>query len=346
MPHDPAELTREQRSFVKEAVAELAEDERVSPVKLALFCEIVKHRDWRPSTLRTLGGVRGVGVAFLEQTFCAASAPLENRLHQRAALAVLRRLLPEDVVGIKGSTRSRADLLQASGYAQDADAFDELLRVLDQETRLLTPVEHHEDPEDQISANHPASEQYYQLSHDYLIGSLREWLGRKQKETRAGRAELRLAERAAIWNAKPENKHLPKFWELLSIRYLTHRRDWTDTQRRMMDRATQHLALRGLLALVVLALSIGGGIMTVRRIRAHQLVDSLTTAQVSAVPGIVNQLQWYRRAAEPRLRNLLQDETSADGQGMRYALALLPWDSGQVSGVLASMLRTMPKHSG
>jgi hypothetical protein len=38
---------------------------------------------------------------------------------------------------------------------------------------------------------------YYQLTHDYLVPSLREWLTRKQKETRRGRAELRLAERAA-----------------------------------------------------------------------------------------------------------------------------------------------------
>jgi hypothetical protein len=32
---------------------------------------------------------------------------------------------------------------------------------------------------------------------------------RKQKETRRGRAELRLAERAALWASKPENRHLP-----------------------------------------------------------------------------------------------------------------------------------------
>ena len=50
---------------------------------------------------------------------------------------------------------------------------------------------------------------YYQLAHDYLVHSLRDWLTRKQRETRRGRAELRLAERSASWNAKPENRHLP-----------------------------------------------------------------------------------------------------------------------------------------
>jgi len=46
-------------------------------------------------------------------------------------------------------------------------------------------------------------------SHDYLVHSLRDWLTRKQRETRRGRAELRLAERAALWSAKPENRRLP-----------------------------------------------------------------------------------------------------------------------------------------
>src|SRR5262249_39909800 len=56
---------------------------------------------------------------------------------------------------------------------------------------------------------------YYQLTHDYLVPSLRQWLTRKQRETRRGRAELRLAERSAAWNAKPERRQLPAWWEWL-----------------------------------------------------------------------------------------------------------------------------------
>ena len=55
----------------------------------------------------------------------------------------------------------------------------------------------------------PPATRYYQLTHDYLVHSLRDWLTRKQRETRRGRAELRLAERSSLWNAKPENRHLP-----------------------------------------------------------------------------------------------------------------------------------------
>ena len=87
------------------------------------------------------------------------------------------------------------------------------------------------------SARLTPSGRYYQLTHDYLVHSLRDWLTRKQRETRRGRAELRLAERSASWNAKPENRQLPSALEWANIRLLTKRKDWTEPQRKMMKRA-------------------------------------------------------------------------------------------------------------
>ena len=55
------------------------------------------------------------------------------------------------------------------------------------------------DSSDSSFIPHLSSLRYYQLTHDYLVHSLRDWLTRKQRETRRGRAELRLAERAALW---------------------------------------------------------------------------------------------------------------------------------------------------
>ena len=73
----------------------------------------------------------------------------------------------------------------------------------------------------EVAPAHPARGRYYQLTHDYLVHSLRDWLTRKQRETRRGRAELRLAERAAFWDARPENRHLPSVLEWATIRLLT-----------------------------------------------------------------------------------------------------------------------------
>ena len=77
-------------------------------------------------------------------------------------------------------------------------------------------------------------QKYYQLTHDYLVPSLRDWLTRKQKETRRGRAELLLADRAAVWNARPENRQLPSLLQWLQIRWLTQKKNWTPPQRKMM----------------------------------------------------------------------------------------------------------------
>src|SRR5262249_38058068 len=138
--------------------------------------------------------------------------------------------------------------------------FDDLLHILDGELRLITPT----DPEgrnedDQTTIPVQAGAEYYQLTHDYLVPSLRDWLTRKQKETRRGRAELLLADRAAVWNARPENRQLPSLPQWLGIRLLTRKKDWTPPQRRLMRRAGRYHAVRGTLVVLVLALLALGG---------------------------------------------------------------------------------------
>ena len=54
-------------------------------------------------------------MTFLEETFSASTAPPEHRLHQKAAQAVLKALLPESGTDIKGQMRSRQELLEARG---------------------------------------------------------------------------------------------------------------------------------------------------------------------------------------------------------------------------------------
>jgi hypothetical protein len=82
-----------------------------------------------------------VGITFLEETFSASTAPPKHRLHQKAARAVLNALLPESGSEIKGGMKSRADLLAASNYADQPREFDELIRILDSELRLVTPTD-------------------------------------------------------------------------------------------------------------------------------------------------------------------------------------------------------------
>lgn len=252
LPADASAMPQAQAQFLQQAISGLSQEERVVPARLALFAEMVKGRPWTPVTLREIGGTAGVGVAFLEETFCTRAAPPHYRSHQRAAQAVLESLLPEPGSEIRGKVRSYAELLDISGYGQQPATFKELMRVLDAETRLLTPT----DPE--AFGTEPAhvsgGVRYFQLTHDFLVPSLREWLARKQRLTRSGRIELRLAERTMIWQAHPERRHLPSAWEWLTIRLFTRSSQWSAAQRRMMRvAARRHLFAAGSLLLIVMA---------------------------------------------------------------------------------------------
>ena len=60
---------------------------------------------------------------------------------------MLKALLPETGTDIKGQMRARQELLDASGYANRPREFDDLIRILDPELRLITPT----DPEGSLT---------------------------------------------------------------------------------------------------------------------------------------------------------------------------------------------------
>ncbi len=341
LPENASDASSDQNEFLKESVNGLAEEGKVISVRLALYAEMMKGKPWAPATLKEVGGTRGVGVTFLEETFSASSAPPEHRLHQKAAQAVLKALLPETGTDIKGQMRSEAELQAACRYADRPRDFDDLLSILDKELRLITPS----DPEGLSSEEQPPaapSGRYYQLTHDYLVPSLRDWLTRKQRETRRGRAALRLAERAALWNAKPENRHLPSVVEWSSIRILTRKKDWTKPERKMMKQAWRVHGLRTLGLAVLIAIATWGAIEGYATVRAAALVESLKTANTADVPAVIKQLAGYRRWADQRLKQLLRDSDQSNRDHLHASLALLPVDATQVDHLANRLLTAAP----
>ena len=146
LPDDLGKLSKEQDVFLSQTIEGLAQDGRVISIRLSLFAEMVKGKPWTPATLKDVGGTAGVGVTFLEETFSSTSL----RSHQRAAVAVLKALLPESGTDIKGHMRSHEELLEASGYAGRPREFTDLFKILDNELRLITPT----DPEDSSDEAH------------------------------------------------------------------------------------------------------------------------------------------------------------------------------------------------
>lgn len=338
IPEHGEALSLDQRAFLDQAIASLARSGKVAPVRLALFAEMVKGKPWTPATLKAVGGIEGVGVTFLEETFSASTAPPEHRMHQRGARSVLKALLPEQGSDIKGRMRPQGDLLEASGHAARPREFDELLRILDSELRLITPTDPESvEPEGDTPLTQPGGK-YYQLTHDFLVPSLREWLTRKQRETRRGRAELRLAERAAVWSAKPERRNLPSAWEWANIRLFTRKRDWTEPQRRMMRAAD---ASHGIRAIVIIALLLGG-VAVRQRVVADERVQLLLRVETSQAPEIIESMKSIRAWVDPELRRERERWSIDSPQRLRVSLALLRVDPGQTDYLVRRLLSADP----
>jgi serine/threonine protein kinase len=326
LPQAGGQLTKLHRAFLDQAIAGLAQDGWIVPVRLALFAEMIKRRPWVPATLRELGGMEGVGVKFLEDTFSSARSNPEHHYHQKAAQAVLKSLLPETNADIKGRMRSIDDLRTISGYADRPVDFTALLRILDNDLRLITPV----DPQGAIdpeSSSFESREHYYQLTHDYLVHSLRDWLTRKQRETRRGRAELRLATITAFWRDHPERRRLPSPLEWLDIVCYTQSSLWSDPEKRMMQRATRHYAARGLLALGVLV----GVVLTIANIReeasANSVLEKLLVAEAREVSAIIREADEHIGRTRPKLERIAQDSGRSKRERLHASLALLSANS-------------------
>src|SRR5262249_39261771 len=190
----------------------------------------------------------------------------------------------------------------------------------------------------------PAGAKYYQLTHDYLVHSLRDWLTRKQKETRRGRAELLLAGRGGGWEGRPGKRQPPSLWQWLQIRWLTPKQKWTSPQRKMMRKATRYHAVRALAVAALLVLLGWGSYEVHGRLQAHALRGRLLDAKTDEVPTIVQEMAPYRRWLDPLLRDAYQEaEAKRDrGKQLHTSLALLPVDATQVEYLYGRLLDARP----
>ncbi len=345
LPESNRKISAEQREFVDQVVTGLAENGKVICVRLSLFAEMMKGKPWTTASLKEVGGTQGVGVTFLEETFSSPASNPNHRMRQKGAQAILKSLLPDTGTNIKGHMRSSAQLAEAAGCAIPSPEFDALIRILDSEIRLITPTDPEGMGEGSTNENEPerTSEpafRYYQLTHDYLVTSLREWLTRKQKETRRGRAELTLADRAVAWHQRQENRQLPTFWQWLLIKSHTVKENWTQHEQRLMARATRHHVLRSTLAVACICIFVGTARECYGRLKAGYLSDRVLESTAANLPNIVDSLSPYRKWVEPLLKKAYSEaEEKHDGQKqLRASLALLAFDPKQAEFLFGRML--------
>ena len=331
-------------AFMALAIDGLSQDGKVVSVRIALLAEMVKTKPWTVATLKALGGIDGIGVAFLEETFSAATAPAGNRARQKPARAVLRALLPGSGTDIKGHMRSRDELLKASGLAARPREFDDLIQLLDGSLRLITPTDPEGLGEESESAPTENAPRYYILTHDYLVPALREWLTRKQRETARGRAEIQLAEHASAYQARPVARQIPSLYQWLQIVWHVPGKDRNPSEQRLMHAAFWLHSSR--MAQLVALLLVVTGIATYAygHFQARVLHDRLLVAYTPDVPVVVKALQPFRWWADPLLRATLA-EAESQGQArarLHASMALLPVDDRQVEYLTDQLLAAEP----
>lgn len=379
LPVASADAQSRQLEFVQQAVDTLAEDGRVIPVRLALFAAMVRDKPWEPATLQKIGGFAGVGVAFLDETFTSHRSDMRYKIHERAARRLMKALLPAIDSEIRGARKTVSELRVATGYQHEHRQFDALLRMLDSELRLITPTASVDD-EFSLSAEHvttqqiawdsvpsgpnqsqaihenslpsgletpivfrPGQSRAYQLTHDYLVPSLREWLTRKQKETNRGRAELKLEERATIYWNRPERPYLPSLPEWLWIRISTYRRSWTRHERVLMQHASKYHLIRCLLLTFILLVSslLLQSILANRDAKA--LADTLFDSGPEAWPQLLKKVDEYNGSLDQILARPVTDiEDVKDSKSPTFSLparlALVPRDPSHIDALSDAML--------
>lgn len=332
LPESSKDWSNDQQEFLRQAGEGLSQDRKVISVRIAVLADMLKSREWTLATLRDVGGIEGVGVTFLEEMFGARHAPIQHRQHQAAVRGLLAALLPTVGTDIKGSWQSAEVLQQAAGYEQKAAEFQELLTILDKNLRLITPV----DEAEGNSSAKTGKSQSYQLTHDYLVPSLREWLTQKQRETKKGRAEIKLAERAAVWSINQENKQLPSLLEWLQIRRWTEKKRWSKVEQSLMRKAAfVHVRNWGSAVGILLVVgSIIGFIFQQQQLRSQQekivvALDSLQKTLGPAVPVNIDRLLEMNRKdlILPELQRRFQ-VTSEPHEKLSLAFALASF--GQV----------------
>ncbi|MCO6459138.1 MAG: SUMF1/EgtB/PvdO family nonheme iron enzyme, partial [Pirellulaceae bacterium] len=319
LPEADEQLTGEQRKFLRDAVDGLSDSGRMVCLRLAVFADMMKDRDWTPAELATVGGAKGVGVTLLEEKF-GPHAPPACRPHREAVRRVLERFVPPYGTDLKGQAQPVDKLRSAARYGRAAD-FDELIGILDGGLKLLTPhtpdvpLEAGSQVSDSPSQVAPA----YQLTHDFLVPTLREWLTSDLRRTRSGRAKLKLSERAEDWNQRPEPRRLPSLVEWLSIVLLArgHRRN--AAEQRLMKAATRRIRLRaGGLGAAMLVLA-GGFWVGFNVWRARDFRDNLQGARMSQVPVLAGEFTGIGFWARPLLEQAYKRANPDEGSGTERA---------------------------
>lgn len=328
----PEKLDRVQRRFVKMAVKELSEEDRVIPVKLALFAEMFRSRPWTPGELQLVGGMSGLGVLYLDECFSKRISGQVAKRSVKLAERVLEALLSMDSSKIKGQALTWDELRKVAGYDEESREFDEFFFLLTREFRLLSATQ------DGSGDGEPK----FGLAHDYLVPSIRRWLDGRKMETRAGRAELRLRESLSQWRGTRNRRYLPNALEWWQIKLFTTKSRWTQEERDLMAMGGRR-SLVQVIALVVVIFMMGITAFEIHgRIHAQSVHNRIFSGGITDIPEMEAEIKRSQKWLVPKLRESMRGRRPNDPKLLLAEAALNQIDRSDQSSLLRFLTDVEP----
>ena len=320
-------LAPDQEKFLDEAIQKLSEQDKIICVRLVLFAETFKFKKWTTEVLRELGDIQEIGTLFLEQTLDASSTNPILRVHLSKLKLVLEKLLPESGSEIKGHYKSNQELASAAGLAIESTDFAKVLDILDRQLRLITPA----DPDIDRSDESGARMAYYQLSHDFLVPSIRNWLQANLRRSPTGRALLRFKAQSSEWAKSHDDRNLPTFLEFIQFQRHLKLKAMKSTERNFFFRSLRQQSIRGLMLLTVVAAV--GSLFLLNNLNSRQKlvaagIQQLLLVSPEGVPPTLATLENEKpRALAEIKRQLTSDDLSTDQRlQLQISLATLSDD--------------------
>ena len=289
--------------FLDSVVEELESNGKVLPIQLALFVETFQDKNWNSHALAELGGLDAGVAKYLNDKFLSDDATREYKSHFNAAQACLFEMLPPEGSDLKGNMQPEYKLRETAGYSNAPEKFDQLIKILDNDLKLITPTAPTSSAalaNDDVEKN----QNCFQLSHDYLVPILRNWIASEKQRFFTGRVRERMGQVSSIWGEVPTKRYLPSWIQNAQFRLFTDSKSWTPVQQKMMAASRKHHFAKTLVGTALALLAAYGVFWSVRNIQDERVVSAIKAANFDKVEKIVDQ----NRPRKQRLASKLYRE--------------------------------------
>ncbi len=314
LPSDSARSPAE-RKFLKEAVAAIAQRNKVICVHLTVLAETFRDRPWTHAQFVAVGGWRGIASEFVVAKFIDPAVPQIVRRNTDLACKILSQLLPSADVDLKGHSRSIEQIAELCGLSPDHPALFYMMDYLERDGALISATE-------TLEAQEKTKVQYA-LSHDFLVDPVRDWTDAKQNATLQGRAENEFARLAEYWRINQQTRFLPSFFQFCRFALFVkdnvktaHQAYWTKAQQATLVRSVFWTAAILLISVGIIMLN-----NAKRNAELAQRVESFLNSPPASFMASAKELDpWFRSA----MWMLEQTATNSDELGKKNrALAIL-----------------------